>query len=318
MERKLSRRMMGFSLGMVLLSAAAQAEPLRVMTFNLWMGGDGCKLGRRASIEAQTSAILKAKADVVGLEEQSESYQSRAEALARELGWNYYVVSSSRAVISRFPLEGAPVRTPQPPTQHRAAGSNSQAVYVTLPSGRRIIFGVVHLAAAPYQPYEIVDGNLKTVDEAQRSACQTRLQETQSVFGEVKPDMERGMPAIVVGDFNEPSCMDWTTAAVALRKNPTLPFAVDWPSARFLVEKGFIDTYRAVHPDPVAKPGYTWTSLPSKTRTEVLDRIDLIFASRSCGKIVSSQVVGEPAKDTDIQVEPWPSDHRAVLTEFEL
>jgi exonuclease III len=67
-----------------------------------------------------------------------------------------------------------------------------------------------------------------------------------------------GAAAIFVfGDFNEPSENDWTDAAVAAGQQPV---KVQWPTTHRLSEAGFVDTYRAFWPDPVAKPAYTWTA----------------------------------------------------------
>ena len=204
-------------LGSLLLALAvlpAGAEPLRVMTFNLWVGGDGCGLGREVSLDAQKLAIRYARADVVGLQEQADNTTSRAEVLARELGWHCHLISTSRAVISRFPVEPVEVAEPQPDYHHRSAGTMAQAVRVTLPSGKQAVVGVVHLAPAPYQPYEIVRGNLKSALETEMNARIHRLPELESLLAQVAPEQEKGLPVIVMGDFNEPSCEDWTTSTV--------------------------------------------------------------------------------------------------------
>lgn len=304
---------------LALAAPPAGAEPLRVMSFNLWVGGDACGLGREVSLDAQKLAIRYARADVVGLQEQADKATSRAEVLARELGWNCHLISTSRAVISRFPIEPVEVIEPQPAKHHRSAGRAAQAVRVTLPSGKKVVVGVVHLAPAPYQPYEIVKGHLKCAAEAEENARIHRLPELESLLAQVAPEQEKGTPVIVLGDFNEPSCEDWTTATVTRRTNPEFQFGVEWPCSRMMLEKGFVDTYRAIHPDPVAKPGNTWTSLAEpQANPEVMDRIDLIYVTRSNTEVREVKVVGEKGPESDLAVEPWPSDHRAVVAEIDL
>ena len=46
---------------------------------------------------------------------------------------------------------------------------------------------------------------------------------------------------MVVGDFNSPSSLDWTPAAVAARK---LRFPVNWPLGAALLRMGAHDVYR--------------------------------------------------------------------------
>ena len=65
-----------------------------------------------------------------------------------------------------------------------------------------------------------------------------------------------GIPVFLLGDFNAPSHLDWTAAAVGSR--PHLRAVVDWPVSRAIEAAGFRDTWREIHPDPVAEPGLTW------------------------------------------------------------
>jgi hypothetical protein len=88
---------------------------------------------------------------------------------------------------------------------------------------------------------------------------------------------------------------------------------------------GLIDVYRQHYPDPVAHEGLTWPAdrpfvkgyNPARAG-QAADRIDLMYASESAAAR-SVQVVGEAASDySDIGVDPWPSDHRAIVATFEL
>jgi hypothetical protein len=79
---------------------------------------------------------------------------------------------------------------------------------------------------------------------------------------------------------------------------------------------GFRDSFREVHPDAVTKPGFTWTSgHPGISPWDVFDRIDFVWAAGS-SQTLSSRVVGDDDPMSDIVVEPWPSDHRAVVSTF--
>jgi exodeoxyribonuclease III len=51
---------------------------------------------------------------------------------------------------------------------------------------------------------------------------------------------------------------------------------------------------------------------------EIHDRIDLVYVSKDNFAVREAGVVGEPSPMTDIVVEPWPSDHRAVVIELDL
>ena len=99
------------------------------------------------------------------------------------------------------------------------------------------------------------------------------------------------LPTILVGDFNEPSYLDWTEAAA---KSGRHPIKVAWPSTKAFAAIGFLDSYRRIYPDEMAHPGFTWT--PTTKPDDAKDHHDRL----------------------DYVVTPYPSDHRAVTAVFEL
>jgi len=132
------------------------------------------------------------------------------------------------------------------------------------------------------------------------------------------PDMQRlaadGVPVFLTGDFNTPSHEDYTEPTVGTREGIDEPIV--WPTTQALVDAGLHDTYREIHPDPVAVPGITKDN-PDFRRGGVGDRIDYTFAGGPVTTL-DAQLVGEPGgPDVDLAFEPWTSDHRAVLSSFE-
>lgn len=293
-------------------------QTIRVMSFNLWHGGDGCGLSKDSSIQFQLVAIRKAKADVVGFQEQTDNKgEARAKVLADSLGWNFYQISGSRAIISRFPLTPITVAAIQPDNHHGSAGTNAQAVLLQLNKQKQIVFGVLHLMYTPYEPYDIADKKLKTKQEAEASAAKTRLHEVKFMLDAIQPYLQKELPVVLVGDFNEPSCLDWTEQAIKDRNDTALTFAVNWPASRLLLDNGFEDAYRKIYPDVKSKPGYTWTSRPGLWRTpEIHDRIDLIHTTKKNIKPTGAWIAGDISPISDIVIETWPSDHRAVVAEL--
>jgi hypothetical protein len=119
----------------------------------------------------------------------------------------------------------------------------------------------------------------------------------------------------LTGDFNSPSHLDWTAAVDAVRAE--VPFPFNWPVSSALANAGFRDSYRQVHPDPVALPGFTWTSGgPETAANEVHDRIDWVLARRATA--VASEIVGEVGGPVDIAVRQYPTDHRGVVSTFDV
>jgi len=309
--------MIRFALLLGLSALPAQAETLRVMSYNTWGGGANEGKG----IEETVAAIKAAGADVVGLQEtRLESDPCTAEhcpavgdsvapAIAAALGWYVYdqktenVALWANAVISRYPIG--------------AASPNDLGVPLDV-NGRTVWIFNIHLDDEPYQPYQLLDIEygpapfIKTEAEAVTFATETRGPALDLLFG----DMELAKDAaavFVTGDFNEPSLHDWTAEAVAVGNHPV---AVKWPTTGRLVEAGFIDAYRAVWPDPVAKPAYTWTPSYEETATDDHpDRIDFVLVRGEGLAVTQAAIVGEDGPRSDIVVTPWPSDHRAVVAE---
>jgi exodeoxyribonuclease III len=165
---------------------------------------------------------------------------------------------------------------------------------------------------------EIEYGNasfLETADELVAAAGKARGPALE-LFLE---DLEESTDAVAVflfGDFNEPSFRDWNREAY---KAGQQPLEVRWPST-FAVEKaGFVDAYREVYPNVVAKPAFTWTPTTNVTDpTDHHDRIDFLFAKADRIRVVDAAIVGEMAPEADVVVVPWPSDHRACVAEVEI
>jgi hypothetical protein len=70
-------------------------------------------------------------------------------------------------------------------------------------------------------------------------------------------------------------------------------------------------------------PGNTWTPgypAPNIDANEVHDRIDMVYYAGPNVIPTSVQTLGYNANDgsTDIAIQPYPSDHRAVVTQFSL
>ncbi len=296
-------------LTLVLLPAIGAASELRVMTFNLWHGGDAGK----QPLSQSAAVIRAAQADLVGFQEtggfeKDGRRPNHGRAIADLLGWHYFAQGESPGIASRFPI------VTNTPGKH--------GIVVQLPSGQRIHHFNVHLMHTPYQPYQLLgipygDGRfVKTADEAVDEANRARGGEVAAALAELRPVLAAATPVFLTGDFNEPSHLDWTARAAQTGRHP---LAVSYPSTRAFVSAGLRDAYRLLHADEVAHPGITWTPLTkSDDPKDHHDRIDFVFFAGSAVTARRCQVVGEAAPAADIVVTPWPSDHRAVVGTFEL
>lgn len=282
-----------FMVLVVPLLTTAQATPIepievRVMAFNVWVGGELVDFGKVAE------SIAAASADVVLLQEAG----GNTRAIAELLGWPH--VSERMQVISRFPLIDP-------------AGADGDYIYVQTAPGNVFAVANVHLPSDPYGPYLIRDGS--SLEEVMQNEADTRMPVIEEHLGALADLLDSGVPTILAGDFNTPSHLDWTEATMAMR--PEMAYLVEWPVSLAVEAAGFVDTYRAVYPDPAERLGMTWTygyPYPRLREDEVIDRIDFIYASDTI-EILDSQIVGPAGTpDVDYGLTPYPSDHRAVVT----
>ncbi len=295
-NRSLSAIVLALVVGMAAVLAAperAQAEPvkLKVMVFNIWRSGVQLSLAQVAA------AIRAADPDVVALQEP----EGNSRRIADMLGWSY--VDERVHLISRFPL-------------FMGTQDDVHFSYVEVRHGQMVAVSNLHLPSDAYGPELVRDG--KTLDEVLQGEADNRMYMLEPYAAAMPKVAASGIPVILGGDFNSPSHLDWTAAMTKAR--PAVKYAVDWPESKLMAESGFADSYRTVHPDPVAKPGLTWTPgypHPFVRPQETHDRIDYIYSIGA--KAVESRIIGEVGgPDVDIGVDPWPADHRALVTTFEV
>ncbi|SFS73116.1 endonuclease/exonuclease/phosphatase family protein [Paenibacillus sp. BC26] len=262
--------------------SSGETANLKIMSYNIWLGGDRITLDKTAQV------IQAAGADLIGIQEGGANIP----ALAQKLGFYY---DNGQAILSRYPI---------------IKSGNPDYVYIEVKPGKVVAFSNVHLLAYPYGPYDIRDGiSLETVLNNEQNI---HMQEMKSRFENLPDLAHHGIAVFLTGDFNVPSHLDWIDAT----KSSHFGITVNWPVSTNLEKLQFRDSYREIHSNPVTHPAYTWTSeIRYPYPNEVHDRIDFVYAAGP-SVTTNSQVVGENGPYSDIVVTPWPSDHRAMLSTF--
>lgn len=164
-------------------TAASGAVTLRVMSFNIFYGGDALNLQTRQfcrdavgcpeTLDQVAEAIRASGADVVGLEEATMNTCP----LAEKLGWH---CSPRTQIISRYPIIDPPK-------------ANGLYLFVEPSPGRVVAVSDVHLPADPYGPYEIRDG--ATLAEVLELENDLRVPDIQDELRAPSP-ASRGLPAL--------------------------------------------------------------------------------------------------------------------------
>ena len=262
-------------------------DTLRILSFNILYGGD--EVDFLKTIEA----IRLSDADIVGLQEA----EGNTEKLAKALNYPYF--DSKLHLLSRYPLI-------------RSFDNGWYYTYIETSPGNVFAIFNIHLPSDPYGPELVRDG--MSIDSVYTNEFRTRFHELDIHRKHFEELQSQGVSIILTGDFNAPSHIDWSAELVGIR--PHLNYSVDWPVSKNLETLGFLDTYRAVFPNPTTKQGLTWTPgfpSPKKNPRETHDRIDFIWA-RGAEQIISAKILGElNGPDVDLSVHPFPSDHRGVM-----
>jgi exodeoxyribonuclease III len=325
------------------IDATPPPERLSIATFNIWVGGQNALPDKAASRELTLAAMRSLNADILAIQEQ----KGFANDYAAALGYNVLVQDDSTAILTRLEI--------------LSPSKNTWGAKLRTAQGSSVWVFNIHFPAAPYQPYQLAgieyhDGRfITTAADAITEARLARGEPALRALRDMQPALrEPDALVIIAGDFNEPSHLDWTQAATAAwqRTGP-----IDWPTTRLFTDAGLADAFRTLHPDPLAKPGFTWTPRPEPR--DVMDRIDLVLFANTgpsaatnnaasptnarttnppstpttpptarsqithagntqpTWRVINAQVAGEPGTMTDLIINPWPSDHRAVRIELE-
>jgi endonuclease/exonuclease/phosphatase family metal-dependent hydrolase len=208
---------------------SASPMQLKIMEFNIEYGGT------QVSFAKVAEAVKKASPDVVGLEE-AETNTAR---LAKLAGYPYY--SAGLQIVSKYPIL-------------EPSGAGGAYALIEVRPGRVVAISNVHLPSAPYGPNWIRDG--KSAEQVIALENRVRVPAIQTQLTVLPPLAQQGIPVFVTGDFNAPSHLDYTAAAVGTRKE--VKYVVDWPVSQAMADAGFRDSYRDAHPDPVKDTGLTW------------------------------------------------------------
>jgi endonuclease/exonuclease/phosphatase family metal-dependent hydrolase len=260
---------------------------MRVATWNLWWRY-GPWRQRRDAIAATLAEI---DADLIGLQEVwGDGEENFAAELAERLGrhWCWAVaaagsdgLSIGNAVLSRWPIS-AQAQTPLP-TEDANEGRAAVHARVETPGGPLPMFST-HLTYGP---------GLSRI----RVAQVRRLAEFVAEHSADTP-----YPPVVTGDLNSLPESDEIRRLEGFVTEPAVPGLV------------LLDAWRAVGP---GEPGYSWARRNGYQADNPLPdcRIDYVLAGlprAGRGRVVSARLAGtEPVNGV------WPSDHFAVVAEFE-
>jgi len=279
-------------------SGQAADSPLRIVTFNLYHGGqwsglrgDDTQLERRFEMTVQ--ALQALRPDIVGLQEASETRGrgNVAARLARRLGLHHVHVPATDRAFGFRPLgwlitrlinfrEGPAILSRFPIVRHEMHD---------LRGCRRVLDPRVLLRADVLTP----DGELQVYStHTSRDDCQ--LEHLASLVREGR----NGRPAILTGDFN------------SVETSPAIQALVNGG--------GFVDAFRRARPDEVGATVWQPLDAPFPAASRRVDYVFVLDGPDVTARVGDSRVVlDQPQRFPDGRT-LWPSDHYGVLADVVL
>lgn len=266
------------------------------MTWNIWHGGlHGSRADDFPEDTANTLNVLKVlqeeSPDILFMQ---ETYCCGME-IARKAGYKYsWRGSSNLSIHSKYPIiDSIEIFRP----------FNSHAAIIDM-DGTHLLCVNIWLH---YLPDTFNDIKHYSPDSLIAGEGATRLKEITAILHSVDSLAEAGgLPLIMGGDFNSGSHLDWVEST----RHKHYDKVVEWPVSKLMVDRGFTDSFREVHPDPSLTLEGTWGYLNDDI---ISDRIDYIYYRGDNIRSKDSKIVmDDPAGGF------FNSDHRAVLSLFEI
>lgn len=281
---------------MLMGCSVKETKSVSIMTWNIWHGGlHGDKENDFLKDTSNTLNVLKVieqeNPDILFMQ---ETYCCGMD-IAKQSGYQYsWRGSSNLSIHSKYPIID---------TINLFRPFNSHGAVIDV-DGEKVLCLNIWLH---YLPDYFHDVKRMSPDSLIIGEGETRLKEITAILSSVDSLEERlGFPIIIGGDFNSGSHLDWVESTKKSHYNKV----IEWPVSKMMVDHGFIDSFRAVNPDPTKTLDGTWGFLSDDI---ISDRIDFIYykgenLSARHSKIVMDDPIGGF----------FNSDHRAILTEFDL
>jgi endonuclease/exonuclease/phosphatase family metal-dependent hydrolase len=277
-----------------LLGASLLRSDVRVMSWNIWRGGHEAMdakdpVEKAAKQDSIISVIQREDPDIVAM---VETYGS-GEVIAHGLKYHFQPRGTNVSIFSRWPIE-KDISVYKP--------FNCVGAIVQHPSGQRL---AVYAVWIHYEDDIWTDPKSrygKTAADLLRTDGESRVTEVKDIIAGIA-EQAGNLPVILAGDFNSNSHLDYTEAALS-----EYGIVAPWPVIKTVAEAGYRDSYREANPAINRAKDRTWSP---RFPDQIQDRIDFIFWKGAALQPTTSRVVD--------RFDPvWPSDHAAVVTDFQL
>ncbi|WP_189663048.1 endonuclease/exonuclease/phosphatase family protein [Polaribacter sp. IC073] len=321
-------------------------KELTFLTFNVWQEGTSVPNG----LEKISAVIIETNPDIVCFVEvrnyNNEDWTTKIVGSLRKKGKKYYrgFIGGDVSFISKYPISNG----------KKVFKNEDKGTVVNFDvnvDGNVIVVSGAHLDYTYYasnlpRGYNGGDPNWKIMDDGKGNPTpntivdsiqaynlkSTRDEAISSFIDFVKSESK---PIVLMGDFNEPSFLDWTENTKNMFSHNGV--SIPWYNTKKLHKEGFIDVFRTFYPNEKNNPGFTWPSYTHEKKStswtplaDERDRIDYILfkgntiiikdvslvgpkESYVFNKLESSNTDKEKFMANEIS---WPSDHKGVYAKL--
>jgi len=237
---------------------------IRVMSYNIEKGGLSIykKTGNMDYVNKYINLIKSHRIDIVSFQECKMRDLDISKIIAKKLGYhhqyffdktNYYKNKYyHQSTISRFPITSVDEK------------SNLCRVDI---NGTLVNIVNIHLDDEPYIPYSLkgikypnTPQNVVNKSDAADLSFVSKRDLIQLIMSD---KMITDNPTIIMGDFNEPSYLDYKY--------------IKWKTSKYILKNGFVDVARQIYENATKYPLYTVDLYDKKYSPE---RIDIMYCNK--------------------------------------
>ena len=313
------------------------------LQFNVWQEGTKVENG----LEKIKNVIVEVNPDIVSFVEvrnyNGEDWTTKIVNALADAGLTYnrgYLSGADVSIISKYPIVSTGPLVKQ--SSFFEIDANGVHFFV-VPSHLDYKYYACYLprgyncdGSSPYTGWSMIDDNGDGVPDPVTDVNTIITQNLGSQRDEqiaafIAEAENKTLPVILIGDFNEPSCLDWTNEQANMFDHNGIVY--EWSTTKSLKDNGYVDCFREAFPNIVDNPGFTWPAVATgkgstswAPKSDERDRIDFIFYKGDDITVKSAAIVGSKeayvknvASDANSENEtfmaedlPWPSDHKGV------
>jgi endonuclease/exonuclease/phosphatase family metal-dependent hydrolase len=298
---------------------------LRVMVWNVLHGANDVTQGAEKALKI----IRDTAPDIVLLQESYDIDGDRPKLgawLAEELGWHEHQAQSKHLCVL------TPLKIETTFFHHEWHGVGAR---LRDASERELLVWSTWIDWRSFITYTLRDTPGISDEDllAGERIGSNRQQQADAIIAHLRDSgqLAADVPLLVGGDWNCPSHLDWTLDASRVYKRRRV---LSLPVSVAMQRAGFTDTFRDLYPNPVQRPGITWSPM-FRTKGEGdaqveqgFERIDRLYLKNPVSpqvpeggwvlRPVSGHVLPIVWEDDSIPVvdRQFPSDHGAVVIEL--